>query len=232
MVVRGWGDSISVYSLPGLQLRDRVQMSGYDLRADSHSVVYVPSWRYLIMLKIGGTGNITVVGKLTVQGQLRGRVCVAVGLQNEQLCVGDTDSAYIYVVNITTDAIIDRLEKPPQMGQVWSVTTLPTGEILVADSENGYLAWYRSVSEPAVLLTDTPVTGHRAVVVGNIKQFLVAPRWGSQLYVLDGDGIWHTVNALNGEDGVWVPEISYLAVWENCVWVAENEGALVLLCPV
>ncbi len=49
---------------------------------------------------------------------------------------------------------------------------------------------------------------------------------------MDSEGTWHSIDALNGKDGVWVPKISGLAVWEGCVWVAELQGALVLLCPV
>lgn len=56
--------------------------------------------------------------------------------------------------------------------------------------------------------------------------------FGHKLHIMDSEGTWHSIDALNGKDGVWVPKISGLAVWEGCVWVAELQGALVLLCPV
>ncbi len=96
---------------------------------------------------------------------------------------------------------------------------------------NGNLALYRSVSERAVLLTDTLVIRFGAIMLGNNNHFLVAPPWDSRLYVMDGEGGWHTVDALTCEAGVWISGIMDVAVWENCVWVADYHGSL-LLCSV
>ncbi len=80
---------------------------------------------------------------------------------------------------------------------------------------NGNLALYRSVSEWAVLLTDTSVTRFGAVMLGNNNNFLVAPPWGSQLYVMDGEGGWLTVGVLTCETGVWITGIMDVAVCEK-----------------
>ncbi len=229
-------NTTSIYSLPDLQVRGQVTWSCRWPRADSNGVVYGigvgRGFSAISMLEISDSGNVTELGRLTVERQLTIPWCyVAAGPQPGQLCVGLVSPSRVYIINITTDSIIHRPAVPPEIQKMDHIATLPTGEILVSD-EGGNLAWYRSVSEPAVLLTDTPVTGQRAVMLGNINQFLVAAWSGSHLYVLDGERTWHTVNVLNGEEGVWLPFITDVAVWEGCVWVADGNGALVLLCPV
>ena len=100
----------------------------------------------------GDQGYVTKLGKLTVQGQVNVSFCCAtVGPQPGQLCIGLISPPHVYIVNITTDSIIHRPVVPPEKQKMDHIATLPTGEILVAD-EGGKLAWYRSVSEPAVLL--------------------------------------------------------------------------------
>ena len=225
----------SIFGLPDLQLRDRLQWSCQRPRADSDGVVYCERFGYISMLEISDSGNVTELGRLTVQGQLNVSLFawyVAVVPQLGELCVGLFYPPRVYIINIKTDSIIHRLV-PPEMRHVHHIAALPTGEILVA-GEGRNLAWYSSVLKPAVLLTDTPVTGQWAVMtlLGNINQFLVATPGGSQLYVLDVERSWHTVNALNGEEGVWLTDIADVAVWEGCVWVAGWSGSLVLLCPV
>lgn len=204
-------------------------MDGWRPRADSDGVVYIPGSRYISMLEISDSGHATVIGNLTGQGELQGHTVVAVGPRPGELCVGH--SSHVYIVNITTDSILRRLARPPGLRKVDSLAVLPTGQILVSDRD-GQIAWYRSVSESAILLADTPDSGRRVLMVGNVNLFLVAPHFGSQLFVMDYEGIWHTVDALNGKDGVWVPGITDMAVWDNCVWVGNDEGSLVLLCPV
>ena len=225
--------TISIFSLPDLQLRDRLQYSGAWPRADRNGVVYCIRHRHISMLEVSDSGNVTELGRLTVRGQVTDSwlYVVAPGPQPGQLCVGLRYPSLVYIVNITTDSIIHRLVVPPGITYLGHIAALPNGEILVAYGD-GNLAWYRSVSEPAVLLTDTPVTGQWPVMLGNINQFLVATYGGSQLYVLDVERSWHTVNALNGEEGVWLTDIVDVAVWEGCVWVADRTGSLVLLCPV
>ena len=80
------------------------------------------------------------------------------------------------------------------------VAALGNGQILASDYY-GNLAWYRSVLEPAVLLTNTPITGSGIAILGSINQFLVTTGVGSQLYFMDGDGkrreiSWHAVDGL------------------------------------
>ncbi len=203
--------------------------TGYQIRADPDGVVFVSAKAYISMLEISDSGKVIVLGNLTGQGELLVVMGIAIGPRPGHLCVAH--SSHVYIVNITSDTITHRLAKPPGLFVIWSVAALPTGEILVADSQ-GHLACYRSVSDPAVLLTDTPVRGRPVLMLGNVNQFLLAPQFTSQLYVLDGEKTWHTVEALNGKDGVWVPIIMEVAIWHSCVWVGQLFGALVLMCPV
>ena len=224
-------NNIIVYSLPDLQLRDQIRVSGRRPRADSDGMVYIAGVEYISMLEISNTGNVSVQGRLTAGGRVKS-TSVAVGPQPGQLCAGNNYPLAVYIIDIKNDSIEQTLGLPSGIeGYVVSVATLGSGQILVADLR-GNLAWYRSVWEPAVLLTDTPVTGREVAMLGNINQFLVAPLWGSQLYVMDSEGGWHTVDALKWETGVWLPNIRVVAVWENCVWVVNYQGSLVLLCPV
>ncbi len=228
--------TIRVYSLPDLQLRKRVQVdshAGNHLRTDSEGrvyIVYVSDAPYISMLEISDDGDVTVLGNLTVQGKLQGTIRVAVGPQPGQLCAGHFLHVHVYIVNITGDSILHTLVVPPEIEGIHEVAALSTGEVLVADA-GGHLAWYPSVSEPAIMLTDTLVTGW-LIMLGNIHQFLVATLKGSQLYVVDRKRTWHTLESLNGGEGVWIPEIIDVTVWENCMWVAQEIGDLILLCPV
>ncbi len=224
-------NNIIVYSLPDLQLRDQIRVSGRRPRADSDGMVYIAGVEYISMLEISNTGNVSVQGRLTAGGRLRYTFSVAVGPQSGQLCAGNDDPPAVYIIDINNDSIEQTLELPSVIDGVQSVAALGSGQILVANWR-GNLAWYRSVSESAVLLTETPVTGWSVAMLGNINQFLVAPWSGSQLYVMDSEGGWHTVDALRWETGVWLPSIRDVAVWENCVWVVNFYGSLVLLCPV
>ncbi len=238
MIAIDYGFSTSVYSLPGLQLRHRIQSRMSQLligdrscpRADDAGVVYVPYARYISMLEISDSGNVTELGRLTAQGRRTEHLNVAAGPRPGQLCVV-TGSSKVSILNVTIDSIIHTLVAPSGIDRLRDVATLPTGEILAADQYGG-LVWYRSVTDPALLLTDTPAPVRQKVVLGNINQFLVATFAGPRLYVLSGARTWHSIEALNGKDGVWVPHIWDVAVWESCVWVAERWGSLVLLCPV
>ncbi len=173
---------------------------------------------------------------------------IAVGPEPGQLAVVAPDRftrynccpTIIYIIDIKRDSINQTLELPSEIGSVLSVAVVGSGQILIAD-RNGNMAWYRSVSEPAVPLTDTPVgvllpdnvsSEVPAVgMLGNINQFLVVAHRKSQLFVMDDEGGWHTVDALKGGTGVWLPESVDVAVWQDCVWVADSYGTLVLLCP-
>ncbi len=230
-VVSDYNDNVIVYSLPDLQLQDQVQVNGRHPRADSGGMVHLAGDCFISMLEISNTGNVSVQGRLTAGGRLRYTRAVAFGPQPGQLCAGHNRPPAVYIIDIKNDRIEQTLELPSGIDSVWFVATLGSGQILVADG-GGNLAWYRSVSKPAVLFTDTPVTGQRVAMLMNINQFLVAPLWGSQLYVMDSEGGWHTVDPLKWETGVWLPYIMDVAVWENCVWVVNYYGSLVLLCPV
>ena len=222
-----------VYSLPQLKLRDSVQVAGWWPRADSgNGMVYIPHTRTITMLSINDSGKATVLGRLTAGGKLWGFPYVAVGPQLGQLCVGQFESPDVYIINIANDSIVDTLVLPRGVAGLWTLATRGTGQILI-QAEKG-LVLYKSVSEPPVQLTDTPISGksEALIMIGNQDQFLVGVRWESDLFLVDVDSTWHAVTALNGEDGVWLMNIKDVAVWDNCVYVADAYGPLVLLCPV
>ncbi len=221
LVVKGYesaGETISVYSLPDLQFRDQSWLSGRpSLRAGNDGVIYVPI-RYgaISMVEISNTGKLSVQSRLAARGRLRDVATVAVGPQPGQLCAGNIEPLAVYIIDIKNDSIEQTLVLPSGIHDVRSVAALSSGQILVADRD-GNLAWYRSVLEPAILLTDTPVTGREVIMLGNTNQLLVATWWGSQLYAMDSEGGWHTVDALKWETGVLLPAVIDVAVWENCV---------------
>ncbi len=217
LIVRDYYSSeyrLTVFSLPGLELRDQVVMHSGWPRADSDGMVYVPVVDRISMVKITDTGNITVVGNLTAGGRLHGRLRVAVGPQPGQLCVGRSDPPRLHIINITTDSVIHTLAVPAGAESVQFVAAVASGQILIKDDhENQYM--YTSVSEPVEMLTDTPVTGRWVVMLGHNNQFLVGDWRGSGLYVMDEEGNWQTVNGLNGE----VTDIHDIAVWGSvCGW--------------
>ncbi len=235
LVVSGKG-GLSVYSLPGLQFQDQIEsISGCSPRAGGDDMVYLGGRSYVMILEITNTGNLAVRRMLRAGGRLSAvwpLRFVAVGPKPGQVCTGDKESQnVVHVINIKNDSIDQTLVLPSEIDGIMSVAALSSGQVLVADWD-GDLAWYRSVSERAVLLTNTPVVRFGAIMLGNNNQFLVAPPWGSQLYVMDGEGGWHTVGALTCETGVWLPGIMDVAVWESCVWVADYHGSLLLLCSL
>lgn len=233
IVAYGYGNGTRLYSLPDLQLRAQIPITGWCPRADSAGMIYMfeKSQKYIGMLEISNTGDVSLRGNLTAGGQLLFRVSIAVGPQPGQLCAGNFYPPAVYILDIKNDTIEETLVLPPEIRFVTSLAALESGQILLADYD-GDLVWYKSASELAVLLTDTPATGYEVTMLGNINQFLITAYRVSQLYVMDGAGTLHVVDALNGESGVWLPEIKDVAVSENCLWAADYGGCLVLLCPV
>ena len=233
---------INVYSLPDLQLRHQLRLRGGQPRADSDGVVYIPHRYTVVMVEISNTGKLSVQHVLTIQGRLYQVWSVAIGPQPGQLVVagGHYSAPAVHIIDIKSDSINQTLELPSKMGSGWHVAALGSGQILVADRD-GDLAWYKFVSASAVPLTDTPVgvlipdnvwpEVPEIGMLGNINQFLVVAHRKSQLFVMDDEGGWHTVDALKGGTGVWLPESVDVAVWQDCVWVADSYGTLVLLCP-
>ncbi len=146
--------------------------------------------------------------------------------------MGQHNSQDVYIINIANDSILHTLKLPDGVFGVWSLATQQdTGQILIGSPQGVVL--FKSVSERPRLFTNTPITQEALVMVAaNKEQFLVGVRWGTNVYLVDAEVAWHTVNALNGEDGVWLTNIMDVAVWENCVYVADHYGPLVLLCPV
>ena len=221
--------NVSFYRLPELELRHRMVMwdGAFAAAVDSAGVVYVNTQSGISMLEISDTGTVTILGKLTGCGKLETHSYVAAGPQPGQLCVGPWLDPILYIVDIATYSIINTVGLPVTIEAVRSLAADASGKILISDS-GGNLAMYGSVYDPPILLTDTPVTGRDVVLLGHKNQFMVGVKEGSDLYVLDGEGIWHTVDALSGEDGVGITDI---AVWGECVWVASHHASLHLLCP-
>ena len=223
--------NISVYSLPDLELRDRVELQNdYLARADSNGVVYVPFWNAVSVLEISDTGSVTIQGNLTAGGRLQRRLSVAVGPQEGQLCVAQHYPAAVYIIDINTDTIIHTLVLPSEVTHLRSVATTASGQVMVKESEWHDLLLYRSVDQPAVRLSHTPIHwGANVIMLGHNNQLVIGVDGSADLYIVDEEGIWHTVGALKGEGRV---RISDLAVWGECLWVARYDGSLELLCPV
>ena len=235
LVAVDWDSNITVYSLPELQLRSWKQVSCYwHPCADSFGVIYLPYIGFVTMVEVSDNGNLTVLGKLNVGGRFKQKkrlISVAVGSQPGQLYMAGRFSSNFYLVNTTSDTIIHNLTLPNEITDVVAIAALNSGQILVATAY-GRLALYPSVFEPAELLTNVPFYYAWVSANANANQFLVSA-WGmSMLFVLDRNGSWDAVKALNGVDGVWVPSIEDVAVWEDCVWVADLTGSLILLCPL
>ena len=222
--------NISVYSLPDLELRDRVELQNdYQARADSHGVVYVPAWNKVSVLEISDTGSITIQGNLTAGGRLQRHLFVAVGPQEGQLCVAQQHPAAVYIIDINTDTIIHTLVLPSEVTHLRSVATTASGQVMVKEAE-WHLLLYRSVDHPAVRLSHAPIHwGANVIMLGHNNQFVVGVGGRADLYVVDEEGIWHTADSLKGEERI---RISDLAVWGECVWVARYDGSLELLCPL
>ena len=154
-------DSIHLYtwySLPGLQFRGKLRKGGWPPNTDSDGMIYVPYQHYIDMLEISSTGNVSVRGSLTAGGRLTGLVTVSMGPQPGQLCAGGNGPPTVYTIHTKNDSIDQILVLPSELHNVWSVAALGNGQILASDYY-GNLAWYRSVLEPAVLLTNTPYYG-------------------------------------------------------------------------
>ncbi len=222
----GQNHTLRVYSLPDVELMDQVWLSsfGHYPRANTAGVVYLPGDGKITMFFISDTGNIAVLGDLTAGGQLQGIPEVAVGPQPGQLCVGQHDPPCLYIINIATDSIIHTLGIPDGVERVWSVAAVANGQILMQAEGGNELYLYRSVSQPAVVQHIT--WQHGVVMLGYNNQFIIGEYEGLQLSVIDSEGNWHSVDALNDE-------IYDLAVWGECVLYLTDyiRGGVVLLCP-
>lgn len=229
-----WQSNITVYSLPDLQLRHWVQLScHWHPRADSAGVIYLPYFGFVTMIEISDNGNVTVLGRLSAGGFRQSLISVAIGPQS-QLYIAHRFSAHFYLVNTTSDTIIHTLTLPAEINDVTGIAALTSGQVLVINDGEywGKIAVYPSAFEPAELLTDVPFARSWMSLTGNANQFLISLWKISQLIIIDDKGGWQAVRALNGVDGVWVPCIQDVAVWEDCVWVSSDFGSVILLCPL
>ncbi len=235
VVVRAhWAQpALTVYSLPDLKFRDSIQTRGWWPRADGDNVIYLPYNDYVSMFQINSTGGISVLGRFTLPGNFWGyRVYarVAVGPRVGQLLIGASSSNHVCIISTTNSSMILRtLHWHWSLGGLESMAAGGNGQILVG-VQHGLLL-YKSAAQQPVLLTDAPVYGW-LVFTSHENQFLACERFGSRLFVMDSDGTWHTVNALNGQDGVWLTRIRDVAIWDNCVFVSDNHSTLILLCPI
>ncbi len=222
--------ALDVYSLPDLKFRDSTQTGGWWPRADNDNMVYLPFGNNISMFQINSSGGISLLGSFTLPRKLPGWANVAVGPRVGQLIVGASLSCRVCIISTTNSSMILRtLKWPRKLGWLQSMATGGNGQILVGTVKGMVL--YKSPAHQPVLLTDAPVYGGLGIIChGN--QFLACERSGSRLFVVDADGTWHTVNALNGQDGVWLTNIRDVAVWDNCVFVTDIHTTLVLLCPI
>ncbi len=251
--------SVYIYTLPGIQRTDYANFtvhrySSYSYRssdpqfspcADNTGLVYVPLSTFVAVLKISDTGKLTAVRNLTADGQLlqTAHISIAVGPHTGQLCASfyKPPKVNVLVVNTADDTIAHTLTLPTDTRITYplvAISGLDTGQILVLchHLEEKDLFLYRSVAEPPVKLTDIPMQYTLSHIIGHIMQFLVLDTTRattSKILAVAGNGrLLNTVEILNGKDGVWLVDVVSLAVWEDCAWVVNQYGSMVLLCPV
>ncbi len=237
LVVADWHNVI-LYSLPGLELRHQLTVWYCQLpRADSDGVVYVPGYGYIAVLQITDSGNLTEIRKLSsVEGQSLGRYpSVAVGPQPGQLCVGRFDPPSLWVVNVSDGSLLHNLTLPDPCRYLYSVAALDSGHLMISYWVGGNtysLAVYRSVTDSPTLLTNlTTVRDGVVGLTGSGNHFLAPYYYQADLLVLGPDGsVLYTVDAVSGKLGIRLNMICDVAVWQDCVWLGEQRGDLVLLC--
>ncbi len=227
----------SLHSLPDLALHHQVRVEACRLpRAATDSLVYVPAWRYIAVLEITASGNITELRNITtVGGQDLWYPRVAVGPQPGQLCVAQFHQPRLWIVNTTNDRVIHTVRLPDPCLRLWSVAALDSGQLMIAYSvsyPNQTLAFYTSVA-------DSPEVVHRSVadgvngLLGHGQHFLAPYILKADLLVLGSNGsVLHTVDTVSGKLGVYLHRIVDVAVWQDCVWLGGYWGDLVLLCAV
>ncbi len=220
-------------------------------RADSTGLIYVPCSTYVAVLEISETGNLTLVWNVTAGGELwqNAGISLAVAPETDQLYVASYSRPKITItvvlVNTANNSIARtlrtlRLPWFVSARPLTAVAALDTGQIFVSclywegSDFLTVLYMYRSVSEPPELLAGIPLTSP-GNCLGHLNHFLVLDMSDSSIIrvVSDNGTLLHTVDVLNGRDGVWLPHAVDVAIWEDCGWVlGYEEGSLVLLCPI
>ncbi len=216
LVVTDWVNT-SLYSLPDLALRHKVRVEACRLpRAASDSLVYVPGKRYIALLEITASGNMTELRNITtVGGQKLLLPSVAVGPQPGQLCVAQYHQPRLWIVNTTNDRVIHTVRLPDPCQVLWSVAALDSGQLMISYSvshPNFSLAFYTSVA-------DSPEVLHRSVadgvngLLGHGQHFLAPHVFKADLLVMGSNGsVLHTVDAVSGKLGVYLHWINDVAV--------------------
>ena len=239
VVTDTWNDTVMLYSLPGLALHDKLRvMSCHHPQADSDGAVYVPGYKYIAVLEITDSGELTAIRNLSsVAGQsLQGTLAVAVGPQPGQLCVAQW-SLGLWVVNASDGSVVQALTVPDQCRGLSSVAALDSGQLLIScyckvSWDTYILAVYRSAADFPTLLTNLTSVDDRVLGLrGRGNNFLAPYYYKGEILVLGADGsVLHKVDAVSGKLGVLMYEITDVAVWEDCVWLGAWWGDLVLLC--
>ncbi len=237
------GGTVRLYSLPGVELHDQLTALGcHHPRADSDGVLYVPYDYYITVWEITKLGKLREIRTLSsVGGQsLWWKPSVAVGPQKGQLCVGQLAPPSLWIIKASDGSLLHTLTLPDQCDRLYSVAALDSGQLMIyyrVKASNASLAVYRSVTDSPTLLpnltTVLAVVGdwveRRTGLTGSGNRFL-AP-YQSDVLVLGPDGsMLHTVDAVSGKLGIWLHEISDVAVWQDCVWLGGYNRDLVLLC--
>ncbi len=226
---------VSLYSLPGLELHDQLTVPWCRLpRTDSDGVVYVPAYYHIAVLQITDSGNLTEIQNLSsVGGQSLGaEQSVAVGPQPGQLCVGQAGPPRLWVVKASDGSLLNNLTLPDPCDWLFSVA----GQLMISYSApwpNFSLAVYRSVTDSPTQLANLTTVGCSMYGLTGSGNHFLAPYNVHQadLLVLGPDGsVLYTVDAVSGKLGIWLHEISDVAVWQDCVWMGAGKGDLVLLC--
>ncbi len=252
--------AVHVYSLPDGKQHDSQNISMPERlpyvmpsdpqlasRADSSGRIYVPCSTYVAVFEISETGNLTRMGNLTAGGELwqSGHISVAVGPETGQLYVASYrgNTVTVVLVNTTSNTIAHVSPTLTHADAVRvSLAVIDTGQIFVSlignkvlDRNWKLLYMYRSVSQPPELLAGIKFQWP-GTCLGHRDQFLILdnPSLSTSLIrvVSDNGTLLHTVDVLDDRDGVWLPQVADIAIWEDCGWILSMTGSLVLLCPV
>ncbi len=204
-------------------------------------MLYVPDLYNIMVLEISDSGNMSVFRILTTGRQSMLHPRVASHPQPDLMFVAANQqqgSPQLCVINVADDSVVETLELPDNCAWLLSLASLTTGEILISyrvnDRVNSSLALYRSASQSPTELTNLPsVSDWVLAMVSNDNLFLMSYSLGSDLLVLTTEGfVLHTVDTVSGKLGVFLHDVTGVAVWQDCVWMGSHHGDLVLLCAI
>ena len=127
---------VRLYSLPQLQLLSYVPIPRcHNPCCDRNGMLYVPGHYNIKVLEISDSGNMSVVRTLTAGRQYMIWPRVASHPQPGLVFVADNqghNAPELYVINVADDSVVETLEIPDPCYWLLSLSSLPTGEILIS----------------------------------------------------------------------------------------------------